>query len=89
MQFYEISKGMAALGGALEMDCPDNDCRIYRNIYRMYIELRLDYKTGADMFSETTKRALRKESRALGSELREMYFENFAIQEYKKAAPVR
>lgn len=86
MDFYEIPEEAAALGGMLEMDCPNNDCKVYRNTYRMYIELRLDYKTGEEIFSETTKRALRKEARVLGGEIEEMYFSNFAIREYRKAA---
>jgi len=86
MGFPEIIEQAAALGGALEVGCPHNDCLVYRNTCRMYVELRRDYKAGEDIFSETTKRALRKEARILGGQIEEMYFKDTAIQEYKKAA---
>ena len=85
MDFYEILEDAAALGGELEMECPQNDCLVYRNTYRMYEDLRKDYKAGEDVFSETTKRALRREARVLVDAIETMYFTNVAIQKYKKA----
>lgn len=84
MGFYKIMKQAAEIGGALEIECPDNDCRIYCNTFRMYVELKQDYTAGEDIFSETTKRAIRVEARKLGAELEKMFFNNYAIQEYRK-----
>ena len=45
MEFYRIPCKVAAVGGVLEITCPENDCIIYRNLFRQYVDLRCDYYT--------------------------------------------
>lgn len=66
MEFYRIPCKVAAVGGVLEITCPENDCIIYRNLFRQYVDLRCDYYTGEDVLSETTKQLMTLHSRALG-----------------------
>ena len=42
MEFYRIPCKVAAVGGVLEITCPENDCIIYRNLFRQYVDLRCD-----------------------------------------------
>ena len=69
------------LGLALERDCPDNDCRVYRNIFRTAREL----DTALDGLDEdgTPALYLRKALRERVSELKEMYTENHAVRKYR------
>ena len=71
------------LGLALERDCPDNDCRVYRNIFRTAREL----DTALDGLDEDGAPALylRKALRERVSELKEMYTENHAVRKYPGA----
>ena len=71
------------LGLALERDCPDNDCRVYRNIFRTAREL----DTALDGLDEDGAPALylRKALRERVSELKEMYTENHAVRKYRGA----
>ncbi len=70
------------LGLALERDCPDNDCRVYRNIFRTAQEL----DTALDGLDENGAPALylRKALRERVSELKEMYTENHAVRKYRE-----
>ena len=70
------------LGLALERDCPDNDCRVYRNIFRTAREL----DTALDGLDEDGAPALylRKALRERVSELKEMYTENHAVRKYRE-----
>ena len=70
------------LGLALERDCPDNDCRVYRNIFRIAREL----DTALDGLDEDGAPALylRKALRERVSELKEMYTENHAVRKYRE-----
>ena len=69
------------LGLALERDCPDNDCRVYRNIFRTAQEL----DTALDGLDENGAPALylRKALRERMSELKEMFMENYAVRKYR------
>ena len=69
------------LGLALERDCPDNDCRVYRNIFRTAREL----DTALDGLDEDGAPALylRKALRERVSELKEMFMENYAVRKYR------
>ena len=69
------------LGLALERDCPDNDCRVYRNIFRAAQEL----DTALDGLDEDGAPALylRKALRERVSELKEMFMENYAVRKYR------
>ena len=71
------------LGLALERDYPDNDCRVYRNIFRTAREL----DTALDGLDEdgTPALYLRKALRERVSELKEMYTENYAVRKYRGA----
>ena len=72
-----------ALGLALAQDCPENDCKLYLNIFNMARELdaTLDELDG----DSTPALVLRRELRERASELAEMYRENYAVQKYKEA----
>lgn len=72
-----------ALGLVLARDCPDNDCRVYLNIFNMAREL----DAALDGLDEdgAPALALRRELRERVSELAEMYRENHAVQKYKEA----
>ena len=69
------------LGLLLAKDCPDNDCRVYLNIFRMAQELDTALDTAQGYAADTLRRELHKNFR----ELREMYLGNYAIQKYKEA----
>lgn len=73
-----------ALGLALAEDCPDNDCRLYLNIFNTARELdaALD-NLDADGIPAL---ALRKALRERVGELAEMYRDNYAIQKYREEA---
>ena len=77
--FY--ARELYALGLALEKDCPQNDCRIYLNVFNMARELddTLDRLEGHA--ADVLRRELLKNHR----ELWEMYLHNYAIQNYKEA----
>lgn len=79
-------KPIYKLGQRLEADCPDNDCVIYRNVFRMALELE-DAMDGMDPDSHPA-RTLRKELMKLVSDLRELYSKNFAVRRYRGACPL-
>lgn len=76
------TKKVYALGLALAEECPENDCRIYLNIFNTAREL----DTALDAFSENTAPALALRSALMDrlGELREMYSKNHAVQQYKE-----
>ena len=86
MEFYRIPCKVAAVGGVLEITCPENDCIIYRNLFRQYVDLRCDYYTGEDVLSETTKQLMTLHSRALGLELEKMFRFNEAVKSFRQPA---
>lgn len=71
------------LGKQLEKDCPENDCEIYRNIFRMAKELDESLDSLGGCTAEVVQRELCSQVR----ELRRMYFENYAIKKYREAVP--
>lgn len=85
-----LREDMTDFGDALMMECPDNDCAIYRNCYRIYCELCADYERIAGMdprVHEVTAWALEREIRRYRQELRQMWFSNYAVR--KQAAAYR
>lgn len=76
-----VTRRVYALGLTMGEDCPGNDCIIYRNIFNMARELddAID-----ELTSSTARETLRRELRERVKELREMYFENYAIQQFKE-----
>ena len=76
-----VTRKVYALGLALGEDSPGNDCIVYRNIFGIARELddaidKLD--------SAAAQAALRRELWERVKELREMYLENYAVQQYKE-----
>lgn len=74
------TRNVYALGVMLGEDCPGNDCIIYRNIFKMALELDEAIGKVGDHAARILQSVLRKHVQ----ELREMYDENFAIQQYKE-----
>lgn len=72
------------LGLALAADCPDNDCRVYLNIFNGAQEL----DTALDSLDADSTPALylRKALRERVGELAEMFDGNFAVKQYRKEA---
>lgn len=77
-----MAENIYALGELLEDDCPDNDCRIYLNIFRMAksVDALLDELDASGYPAQVLQRDLR---RGL-SELKWMYLENYAVKQYKE-----
>lgn len=77
-----MTENIYALGELLEDDCPDNDCRIYLNIFRMAkeVDTLLDELDPSGHPAHVLQRDLR---RGL-SELKRMYLENYAVKQYKE-----
>ena len=76
-----VTRRVYALGLVLGEDCPGNDCIIYRNVFNMAREL----DDAIDELDSTAARAaLRRELRERVKELREMYLENYAVQQFKE-----
>lgn len=73
-----------ALGLALAEDCPDNDCRLYLNIFNTAREL--DAALDDLDVDGAPALALRKALRERVGELAEMYRDNYAIQKYREEA---
>lgn len=73
-----------ALGLALAQDCPDNDCRVYLNIFKMAQELDAALDSAQGYPALVLRGALHDRLR----ELSEMYHENYAVQQYRKGMEV-
>lgn len=73
-----------ALGLALAADCPDNDCRVYLNIFNGAREL--DAALDSLDADSTPALYLRKALRERVGELAEMFDGNFAVKQYRKEA---
>lgn len=68
------------LGEVLEEECPDNDCRLYLNIFRMAKEL----DTQLDGLTGYTADVVRGELNKRYFELVHMYIGNYAVRQYRK-----
>lgn len=73
------ARNVYALGLALEAECPDNDCALYRNIFQMARELDEALDTADGYPALVLRGALRKEFQ----ELRRMYRDNYSVQQYR------
>lgn len=71
-----------ALGLALAEECPDNDCRVYLNIFNAAREL--DEALDTVKPNSAPFLALRSALVQYAGELWQMYAENYAVQQYKK-----
>lgn len=78
--FGVTAEKLVLLGKVLEADCPDNDCRVYLNIFHMAqeVDAALDDLTGHAAL------VLQKDLREQFKELRRMYLENYTVQQYKE-----
>lgn len=76
-----------SLGLALAEECPGNDCKVYLNIFNMARELdkALDKVKPNSAPFLALRSALMQRARELG----EMYFENYAIQQFKEGMQPR
>jgi len=68
------------LGRSLERDCPENDCMIFRNVFRMAVQLddALDHMSG--YVRDTLERELFLRQR----EMSQMYWKNYAVTSYRE-----
>ncbi|MGI6254218.1 MAG: hypothetical protein ACOYJZ_01165 [Acutalibacter sp.] len=71
-----------ALGKLLEQDCPQNDCRVFLNIFGMCRELDEQAALLTGRAREVVEAALRKQY----FELETMFVMNYAIKQYRKEA---
>lgn len=85
MMSRTFSRALYQLGKKMESECPQNDCIVYRNTFRMAkeVDAALDKLTP----DSCPALALRYELRKLVSVLRELYLENHAVRIYRKAEP--
>lgn len=75
-------KKVYALGLMLAQECPDNDCRLYLNVFNMAREI----DDALDVVGENTAPALvlRRELMEKAGELWQMYEKTPAVQQYKE-----
>ena len=80
IQRDRVTQKIYTLGLTLAEECPENDCNVYLNIFIMARELdkALDGVTGYP--ATVLRRALDDRIR----ELREMYFSNYAVQQFRE-----
>lgn len=77
------TKQVYAVGLALAEECPDNDCRVYLNIFNMARSLddAIDEMDDPNSYPAIVLRQdLHKKLRELG----EMYFENYAVRQFRE-----
>ena len=77
------TKKLYALGLVLAEECPDNDCKVFLNIFNMARSLddAIDEMDDPNSYPAIVLRQdLHKKLRELG----EMYFENYAVQQFKE-----
>lgn len=77
------TKQVYAVGLALAEECPDNACRVYLNIFNMARSLddAIDEMGDPNSYPAIVLRQdLHKKLRELG----EMYFENYAVRQFKE-----
>lgn len=70
------------LGLAMEAGCPENDCTVYRNIFRMARELDQALDGAQGYAAEVLRREMGKHLR----DLRRMYYINHAVKAFRKEA---
>ena len=65
----------------LDHGCPENDCVIYKNTYKMYCEVKQDL--ARCIVSDTSVMYLTQAEHRLFSKLSEMYYSNYAVQMFR------
>ena len=68
------------IGEKLRNECPDNDCRIYLNVYNMDRSVVEDLD--GCLLSEHSRDILEREHRRLQRELERLALTNYAVREY-------
>ena len=86
MRSHSFTRALYQLGQKMEAECPDNDCIVYRNTFRMARELdgAID-GMDPDSYPALT---LRSELRKLLADLQEMCSENYTVRKYRGAHPL-
>ena len=69
------------LGQKLRVECPDNNCKVFLNIYEMLEGINGDL--GGCLLSEWGRKVLEHEQGRLQRELEEMYLTNYAVRKYR------
>lgn len=82
IQRDRMTRKAYALGLALAKECPENDCKVYLNIFNMAREL--DAALGMMEGNTAPALALRSALMDRLGELWEMYSKNYAVQQYKE-----
>lgn len=70
------------LGEALEENCPDNDCRIFLNLYRLHKEYATDLKL--NVLGINTQHVILREMHRLENDMCDLYLFNYAVRAYRK-----
>jgi len=82
----KLAYGVEKIGRKLLEDCPQNDCVIYRNVFDRYNEMIEDLKRMETAgCGESSILAVERTILSDMMKLNEMYFNNYAIQSYKKS----
>lgn len=77
---HRQARRVYSLGLALAEECPDNDCRVYLNTFNMARELDAALDEIKGYPAEIMRRELDKHFWELGR----MYYENYAVQQFKE-----
>ena len=76
-----MRKHLKELGQKLQVECPDNDCRVFLNMFEM-LEGIEDDLVGC-VLSEWGKKVLQMERQRLEHKLDGMFYTNYAIRQYR------
>jgi len=76
-----MRKHLKDLGRALQVECPDNDCRIFLNEFKMLQGIEDDLS--GCLLSEWGRKVLQMERQHLEHELDRMFYTNYAIRQYR------
>ena len=69
------------LGRKLKVECPDNDCKVFLNIFEMLEGIEDDLV--GSVLSEWGKKVLQMERQRLERELDKMFYTNYAIRQFR------
>ena len=69
------------LGRKLKVECPDNDCKVFLNIFEMLEGIEDDLV--GSVLSEWGKKVLQMERQRLERELDKMFYTTYAIRQFR------
>ena len=78
-RFIWSSEKLYRLGAALDKSCPENDCIIYRNIFRQAREIDKTLDNLSGYSADVLQRELQNKVR----ELCQLYLKNYAVKTYR------